>query len=462
MKLSLKAAALIFGVCLLLISLLSAGFYMISYQFYQEQLLSDIERRTAAHREVIEEDYHPQVLDHVRVMEERAQEVNYLLLDTDGEVLDATSGIRDEELTGYMDWIDEQLPLSEGNMAFVDSSHHTIAHVYAVQPIILNGTPEAYIFIDEATSRFEAARVTLLWLTAGIAGLSLLFAGLLACFFSRFMTRPLVDLTRATEEVAKENFEAEVYSDRKDEIGELSRSVHSMTSQLKLYRDSRRRFLSNISHDLRTPLTYVKAYAAMLKEQPHLSPEQLVKQAAVIHGEAVRMERLVEDLFQLTKMDEGHWELHRQEEILEEILTETAGTYELMALQEKCQFKLNLPETVSRVLVDRERFVQALTNIVRNALHHSPEKSMITISLIQKEKQVEVSVEDEGAGIPEKDLELIWERFYRSDTSRTTSAGGSGLGLSITKQIIEAHQGRVKAENKEKGATFIISLPLQE
>lgn len=460
MKLSLKAAALVFAAFLLLISLLSAGFYFLSYNFYQDQLLTDIDRRMDAHREVVEEDFHPEVFNHVRVMEERAEEVNYVLFDAEGTAVEGTAGISGEDQEKYIEWLEPQLPLTAASMEFVETSHHTIAHVYAAHPVVIDGDIEAYLFVDEATTQFEATRASLLWLTIGTSGISLLLAGLLAWFFSHFMTRPLVKLTKATEQVAQENFEAAVYSPRKDEIGDLSRSVHIMTNQLKYYRDSRRKFLSDISHDLRTPLTYVKAYAALLKDQPHIPPEQLTKQAGVIHAEALRMERLVEDLFQLTKMDEGHWELELQRQTMEELLEEARPNFEMMAQQEHRQLTMNLTDTSSVVHVDKERMAQALTNIVRNALHHTPEGTEVSISMKQEQHEAVISISDEGHGIPEEEIPLIWERFYRADKSRTSSAGGSGLGLPITKQIVEAHHGRVEAHNKANGAVFTIRLPL--
>ncbi|SDN17779.1 sensor histidine kinase [Alkalicoccus daliensis] len=460
MKLSLKAAALVFAAFLLLISVLSAGFYFLSYNFYQEQLLTDIDRRMDAHREVVEEDFHPEVFNHVRVMEERAEEVNYILFDGEGNAVEETAGISDEEREIYNGWLASQLPLADSSMEFVDTSHHTIAHVFAAHPVIIDGTVEAYLFVDQATTRFEATRASLLWLTIGTSGISLLLAGMLAWFFSRFMTRSLVKLTKATEQVARENFDAAVYTPRQDEIGELSRSVHIMTNQLKFYRDSRRKFLSDVSHDLRTPLTYVKAYAALLKDQPAMPPDQLSKQAGVIHGEALRMERLVEDLFQLTKMDEGHWELELEEEDLTDLLTDARPNFEMMAQQENRQLHMKLAGVPSIVHVDSERMIQALTNIVRNALHHTPEGKTVSIYLSREQGEAVISVEDEGPGIPEDELPLIWERFYRADKSRTSSAGGSGLGLPITKQIVEAHHGKVAAVNKESGAVFIIRLPL--
>ncbi len=459
MRLPVKSGLFVLGGFILLIVTMSLAFYYVSESFYREQLLNDIEKRLEAHRIVLEDSFHEEAIEHIRIMEERQDEVNYLLLSADGTVIDETSGIPEEVRTVYESWLTDRLPAEEGTAVFTEASHHIIPHVYAVEPIMQNGEPAAYLFVDEATSRFEATQNNLVLLTVGMAALSLLLAGMLAVFVSYFMTRPLTKLTHAAEKVADGNFEMDVYSERKDEIGELSREVQTMADKLKAYQQSRRMLLSNVSHDLRTPLTYVKAYAALLKDNPGTSPGEIIKQAGVIHREAVRMERLVEDLFQLTKMDEGRLQLELHEEKISALLKGLVSSYEMMAQEEGYRFEAFVPDSKTRLLLDESRLEQALTNIVRNAFRHTPDGSSVTLRMTETGDEVRISVADEGPGIPEKDISLIWERFYRSDASRTSKTGGSGLGLPIARQIIEAHGGKVQARNRNRGAEFVFIFP---
>ncbi|TVP87191.1 MAG: sensor histidine kinase [Alkalicoccus sp.] len=459
MRLPVKSGLLVLGGFILLIVTMSLAFYYVSESFYREQLLDDIERRLEAHRIVLEDSFHEEAIEHIRIMEERQGEVNYLLLSSDGTVIDETSGIPAAARTTYESWLGERLPAEEGTAVFAEASHHSIPHVYAVEPVMENGEPVAYLFVDEATSRFEATQNNLVVLTVGMAALSFVLAGMLAALVSYFMTRPLTRLTRAAEKVADGNFEMDVYSSRTDEIGELSRGLQTMAEKLKSYQQSRRMLLSNVSHDLRTPLTYVKAYAALLKDNPGLPPDELIEQAGVIHREALRMERLVEDLFQLTKMDEGRLRLELHEENISGLLNVIVSSYEMMAREEGCRFKAFIPDSETMLQLDEARLEQALTNIVRNAFRHTPDGSCVTLEMKETEEEVRISIADEGPGIPEKDISLIWERFYRSDASRTSKTGGSGLGLPIARQIIEAHGGTVEAGNRNSGAEFVFIFP---
>jgi signal transduction histidine kinase len=459
MRLSIKSGLLVLGGFILLILTMSLAFYYISESFYREQLLDDIEKRLEAHRIVLEDNFHEEAVEHVRIMEERQDEVNYLLLEPDGTVINQTSEIPAAAREAYVSWLSDELPVEEGFTSFAEESHHSIPHVYAVEPIMVNGEPAAYLFVDEATSRFEATQNNLVLLTIGMAAVSILLAGLLAVFVSYFMTRPLTRLTQAAEKVADGNFEMDVNSSRKDEVGELSRGLQTMTEKLKDYQQSRRMLLSNVSHDLRTPLTYVKAYAALLKDNPRTPPDELIKQAGVIYRESLRMERLVEDLFQLTKMDEGKLQLELHEEKISALLKALVPSYEMMAREENCRLESVVPNSEATLMLDGERFGQALTNIVRNAFRHTPDGTSVILKMKETEEEIQVLVADEGPGIPEKDISLIWERFYRSDASRTSKTGGSGLGLPIARQIIEAHGGKVQARNRSRGAEFVFIFP---
>jgi signal transduction histidine kinase len=458
-RLPVQAAVLVFGMFLILIALISVSFYYSSQAFYENQLFTDIERRLEAHREVLEDSYDSGVLEHVRVMEEGVEESEYILVGADGRVQDSTQNVSTADTERYLSWIAERMNTEDSVLEFVESSHHAIPHVFAMEPVMEEGEARAYLFVEEATSRFESTRENLFLLTAGTAFLSMLLAGLLAVLATFFMTRPIIKLRNATEKVAEGDFDTDVYSTRQDEIGELSRSVQAMANRLKEYQISRQMLLSNVSHDLRTPLTYVKAYAALLKERPDLPPDQLVKQAGVIHGEALRMERLVEDLFQLTKMDEGHLELYTSPENISQALRDLIPAYEMMAEQEECIFIPVIPSSQTEISLDKERLEQALTNIIRNALRHTPTGGRVTLELKEDEKDVIISVADQGRGVPEGEEKRIWERFYRPDRSRTTKAGGSGLGLPIAKQIVEAHGGRVETGRGKEGAEFFFIFP---
>ncbi|WP_445489288.1 cell wall metabolism sensor histidine kinase WalK [Niallia sp. 03133] len=234
--------------------------------------------------------------------------------------------------------------------------------------------------------------------------------------------------------------------------------LHDITEQEKIDME-RKEFVANVSHELRTPLTTMRSYVEALAEgawkDEGLAPNFL----EVTQNETERMIRLVNDLLQLSKLDSRDYQLNK--ELLDFIVfyNRIIDRFELTK-EQNVTFERKLPKHTAFVEIDEDKLTQVLDNIISNALKYSPEGGKVTFSLKEQEKQLIVSVSDNGVGIPKENLEKIFERFYRVDKARTRKLGGTGLGLAIAKEMVEAHGGKIWATSKEgKGTKVSFTLP---
>jgi signal transduction histidine kinase len=248
----------------------------------------------------------------------------------------------------------------------------------------------------------------------------------------------------------------------RDEVGQLSRDITKMAGQLKHYRDTRQQFLSHVSHDLRTPLTYIKGYSALMKDAEQLPEDEVRRHVDVIYHEAKRMEHLVQDLFQLTQLEEGKMELDLEAvnliKWLETMVHQRQEIFKQRCLT--CRVVRDDPHVHVYAKIDRLRMEQVLDNLLENSIRYTEEGGKITIVVQRTETDAIVRITDTGIGIPQEDLPYIWERFYRVDKSRSSAHGGTGLGLAIVKLLVEQHGGEIGVESEPgKGTQFELKLP---
>ncbi|MBM7585105.1 two-component system sensor histidine kinase VicK [Bacillus pakistanensis] len=234
--------------------------------------------------------------------------------------------------------------------------------------------------------------------------------------------------------------------------------LHDITEQEKIDLE-RREFVANVSHELRTPLTTMRSYLDALAEGAWEDKEIAPAFLDVTQNETERMIRLVNDLLQLSKMDSTDYRFNREWIDFIRFFHQIIDRFE-MTKQQNVMFKRFLPEDPVFVEIDKDKLTQVLDNIISNALKYSPEGGQITFKVEVKEDMMQVSVADQGMGIPKENLEKIFERFYRVDKARTRQMGGTGLGLAIAKEMITAHGGDIWASSVEgKGSTIYFTLP---
>ena len=308
------------------------------------------------------------------------------------------------------------------------------------------GTPRELEFIDRTN-------LTLVY-GALIGAVIALFIGIV---LSRTITRPIRELTHATHAISEGDLTQKVQVRSKDEIGELGKAFNKMSTELSRSVNTRKQMTADIAHELRTPLSLILGHAEAVHDGV-LPPSK--ENFEIIREEAGRLEHLVDDLRTLSLADAGELTISLQPVDPGQLLQDIASLYKVRAQQKDIQLQLVIASHLSTLEIDPGRITQVITNILDNALRHTPQNGRIILSAKQFNEAVEIAISDNGPGLSPEDIDRIFERFYRADPSRHREQGGSGLGLAIAKSIVQAHNGQISAESEAgKGLRVIIKFP---
>jgi two-component system sensor histidine kinase BaeS len=293
------------------------------------------------------------------------------------------------------------------------------------------------------------------------AGITVLIALVLGAFLARTLTRPLSELTAATQAMAGGQLNQQVTVRSKDEIGQLAGSFNQMSSDLTRNIQTRKQMTADLAHDLRTPLSILRGYTEGLKEGRLEGNSALYD---VMHGEVEHLQQLVDDLRVLSLADAGELTLNKRPVDPRALLERTGLAYFVQAEQQGVAIRVDAPADLPSINVDTGCMTQVLNNLVSNALRHTT-KGEVVLSASREGNAVQLRVSDTGSGIASEHLPHVFDRFYRADPSRQrseSSAGDStGLGLAIAKAIVEAHGGTISATSVVgKGTTMVVVLPV--
>ncbi|MCE7793969.1 ATP-binding protein [Salipaludibacillus sp. CUR1] len=452
---------------IVLIVFIISGAHWITANFYQEHLTHEVEGRLAAHAALLETEQSSEILDYINILETGKHSV-LLIVNEEGEPVFTSDNISGEKINDYIQFIEENRSelLTHHQITYtdeVDTMAFHIPHVWGTAAIYnQNGETAGYVFIDQDTGELNVARINLLKLLALMGALTLLVGYLFIRYLTRRISNPLNEMSQRTHDIADGDFDIKLNVKGEDEVGTLGKNIQQMTKQLKEYRDSRREFISHVSHDLRTPITYIKGYSALMKDAENVDKEGWKRHLGVIYDEAIRMESLVSDLFLLTKLQEGKIQIHYEEVNVSEWLSSLFKSRAIMFDQKQIEGTLDIdPSLEKRALsLDAFRMEQALINILENAIRFTDVNGSIRLSCYKENEKVVFEIADTGEGMDEQELDRIWERFYKADPSRSRDDSGTGLGLAIVKEIVEAHNGSVKVESKKgRGTTFYLYIP---
>jgi signal transduction histidine kinase len=288
------------------------------------------------------------------------------------------------------------------------------------------------------------------------AGAATLLALILGAILASTISRPIQELTAATKVLSGGDLGHQVPVRTKDEIGELANSFNRMSADLAHSNQLRRQMTADIAHDLRTPLSVITGYSEALADGKLPGTPETFE---AMHIQAQHLNRLIEDLRTLSLADAGQLSLMQRPVEPRGLLEHTALAYLPVAESRGITLVVEGGD-VPPVMVDPDRLLQVLGNLVSNALRHTGTGGRVALSAVRSNGQVLLRVQDTGPGIPTEDLPYIFDRFYRGDKSRS-SDGASGLGLAIARSLVEAHGGRITVENVPGGgAQFSVSLPL--
>lgn len=282
---------------------------------------------------------------------------------------------------------------------------------------------------------------------------------LLGIILSSRMIKPIKAITEASKSMKEGDLKQRVEVSSGDEIGELADSFNSMASNLSEQERLRQNMVSDISHELRSPLSNIKGYLEGLKDGV-LEPDRDLFDS--LYQESRLLERLVDDLHDLSMAEAGQLNLDKKTVSLEDVISESLGSISSDAEEKDLQIEADIENSLL-VCVDPARIGEVLRNLLTNAVRYSEEGGKIKIRARKEGGEVVLSVSDSGEGIPDEDIPYVFDRFYRVDKSRSRSTGGSGLGLTIAREIVEAHEGEIWVESEEgRGSTFTFSLPALE
>ena len=302
--------------------------------------------------------------------------------------------------------------------------------------------------LSQAISRF------LIW----GALLAVALAFLLTFFLSRRISAPVKTLTLAAKRLGQGDLSERVHIKDKGEIGELAQAFNSMASDLERAESLRRNMVADAAHELRTPLSNIRGYLEAIRDGIKKQDEDTIRS---LDEEATLLSRLVDDLQEISLSESGELKLNRRMEDIIELIKQTVSVTQTQGLSKGVSVFTDLPERLPPVNIDSQRIGQVLRNLLENALTHTAKGDTITVTARQEGNRVEVAVIDNGGGIPAEDLPNIFERFYRVDKSRTRATGGSGLGLTIAKYLVEVHGGQIEAYSElGKGSRFVFTLPV--
>ena len=307
--------------------------------------------------------------------------------------------------------------------------------------------------IDQSVERIRS----MLWLS-GIGAFFLAVAFIYV--LSRKLSDPLIQMEQATRKIAKGDLKTRVSILSKDEMGSLAYAINDLAFDLQKYRESRSEFFSNISHELRTPMTSIEGYTKVLKEKLYETEEEKEQYLDIIHQESIRLTRIIGDLFELSKMEEGKLGFHFEWIDLSEVMDSVIQKTKWKAKEKELEMSAQIEDDLPFVYCDGHRMAQIFTNLLDNAIRYT-EQGTISLEMLKENNKVKITVEDTGIGISEEELAYIFERFYRVEKSRSREFGGTGLGLAIVKNLVEQQEGSIQVFSKTGiGTRFEIIFPV--
>lgn len=340
----------------------------------------------------------------------------------------------------------------------------TIGYILAAGLTLFNiWLTERLMFINE----HDLALGSVLLLFA--SGISVAFG----YFFSTSVAKTIKDLSKAVEKVERGELSARVTAEGENEIAQLAGAFNRMAANLErvemhnqALEASRRDLIAWVSHDLRTPLTSLSAMVDAMADGVVDDADTISRYFLQSQGEISRLSLLIDDLFDLARLDAGELQIEGAYSSMADLISDTLGSFAARAKTKSITLTGTVSPEIDLVWMASDKIERVLNNLMENALRHTPKDGLIEIRAQVVRDELIVSVQDNGEGIPNKSVERVFERFYRSEHSRTRSQyerGGAGLGLAIAKSLVEAHEGKIWVENQiNSGTTFMFSLPMPE
>ena len=334
-------------------------------------------------------------------------------------------------------------------------------HISVLAPIAFDFKINGYVALHYSMTSIRESADALLNISYLLLVILFLLSLIILIFFTEMVYRPLRKITVATEQYADGNMHYEFSIDSEDEMGYLAASLSYMASEIARAGDDQKKFVANVSHDFRTPLTSIHGYLEAMRDGT-VPPEMYEKYIEILIAETDRLKKLTNSLLTLNNLNMRGMFLDKSSFDLNKVIRDTAVSFEGTCRKKKIAIELVLTDGIY-VYADMEKIQQVLYNLLDNAIKFSPTDSFIHIETTEKHNKVFISVKDNGVGIPKDELKFIFDRFFKSDSSRSRDRRGTGLGLAIVKEIIKSHEENINViSTVGVGSEFIFSLSVVE
>ncbi|SDN67870.1 cell wall metabolism sensor histidine kinase WalK [Bacillus sp. OK048] len=350
-----------------------------------------------------------------------------------------------------------------GEVDPVERIDHQFISIKKLDFFYPDGAEGSLFFVTDASSFAKFVRTSFPILFIGLIIILIGTNGLLTYHVSRGIIRPIRGLQKAAKRMEEGDLTLPIPVTSKDEIGQLAQGFEEMRVRLKesietqlAYEENRKELIANISHDLKTPITTIKGYVEGIRDGVANSPEKIDRYMQTIHSKSIELDHMIDELFLYSKLDLQRLPFHFEKIRFDHYLQDFVEDLRFDLEEKGVEITLNIENGDYHIIGDREHLKRVITNIVDNSLKYidKPDK-VLSFHIATIDSTVLFSMTDNGPGITEENLSIIFDRFYRVDTARGTEKGGSGLGLSIAKRIIEEHHGSIWAESRQGQGTTI-------
>jgi len=380
---------------------------------------------------------------------------NTLITNLDGKVLYKSIGVSDTEVN-----IQNALTNATKTLVGKDHSEHpTVTRLYQINMdggknyLIVMGVPKSTAVYTNET---------------GVTPYLLGIVTFILCFYliTKRKMKEIEEIALGLMEIAKGNLRYRIREKSKDEVGSLATNINYMASELNQMIERQRQteklkdeLITNVSHDLRTPLTSIMGYLRLVKDHQFSNQAQLDEYVDIAYGKSEQLKKLIEDLFDFTRLTYEGVQLKKEKVSLDQMIRQLIDELDPIANDHKVMFRTDLPKEHIMMDVDPNQIVRALENVLTNAIKYSTPPGKIHVEMFKNKHSVEISVSNPCESLSEEEVTRLFDRFYRVDASRSSNKSGAGLGLAITKSIIELHHGTIQVEYKNKIIQLTITLP---
>ena len=440
-----------------------AGYILWSfYGYFMTTRQADLDAWTTALSESVADSLEENEIERVELLVQRygaRQSVTLRVFTPDGRLLSTSDPKLDRQIT---DWsivpgMREALQnkpaqgMAKGVLSKED-------RLYAAKPIFRNGRMLGVLRMSITIAQFQRQFLRVILTVLGTLSLTLLLCAFISERLARNMAKPIQAMRNFAMEVGRGHLGEKLNIRQNDELGQLATELNRMSQRLASLDKERRAFLANVSHELRTPVSNVHVTLEALESGADEEPELRSRFIRTALDETTRLSGLIKDLLDLGRLEAGVVPLEQQPFSLPNLINRGVRAMETRMRSKGMGIRIDVPDV--QIQGDPERLLQAVLNLLDNAIKHSVPDSIVFVSGKIESAQVAVEIRDQGAGISESDLPHIFEQFYTADPSRQGS--GTGLGLAIARRIVEAHGGSISASSTGtgKGATFTIRLPV--